>query len=491
MQFRLNFLLKYHTFNLLFFLFSFVFLIVKLSLKNYNMMKKRNQLTIALVAISLLVILYFLIDENTAYQIVKLKGANVYSNLSKSYMTWMVGNNSDSISAMPLCENDIIYLVFDDDEKEYCYRHQRKDGRILEFKIKNSMLFLNDKLISIHITDDEELNNWQEIISPETIKDLRSVFISDELSEANMKLLTRLSELKPGIGIYIDSPSGETDKVLELFNPSWVMDFDKAYSAEAIQAINQSPKLDLLRIDAELNDPDEFTGLKRLRTLFIEHYDQSATGQEFKLPARLRTLIISESGVKNLEFLKNCRQLRELGLIDCESLNDISALRSLPGLTSLHLIACDSLRDIHTAGKIKGLKWISFPNRIGQQEFDSFLSENQSIEIIDLIGCDSISNFARMKQLKKLSCLSIHATDVNVDTILQLTNLKFLSLPGKMVEDSATASLLQEKLPETIIVPSAGVCLGTGWILLFIPFLMISGLCMVYLRKMRHGKIIR
>lgn len=454
-------------------------------------MKKSNQLIIALVAIALLVILYFLIDENPAYQIVKLKGANVYSNLSKSYMTWMVSNNSDSISAMPLCQGDIIYLVFDDDEKEYCYRHQRKDGRILEFKIKNSMLFLNDKLISIRITDDEALNNWQEDINPEAVKNLRSVFISDELSEANMKLLTRLSELKPRIGIYIDSQSEETDKVLELFDPLWVMDFNKAYSDKAIQIINQSPEIDLLRIDAELNNPDEFTGLERLRTLFIEHYDQSAKGREFKLPARLRTLIISESEVKNLEFLKNCRQLRELGLIDCESLNDISALRSLPGLTSLHLIACDSLLDIHTAGKIKGLKWISFPNRIGQQEFDSFLSENQSVEIIDLIGCDSIRDFTSMKQLGKLSCLSIHAMEVDADTILQLTNLKFLSLPGKMIDDSATASLLQEKLPGTIIVPSAGICLGTGWILLFIPFLMISGLFMVYLRKMRHGKINR
>ncbi len=454
-------------------------------------MKKRNQLIIALVAISLLVLLYFLIDENPSYQIVKLKGARIYNNLSKSYMTWMVGNNSDSISAMPLCENDIIYLIFDDDEKEYCYRHLRKDGTTLDFKIKDGMLFLNDKLISIHIDDDEEPNAWQENITPEAIKNLRSVFISDELSEANMKLLTRLSELKPGIGIYIDSPSGETDKVLGMFNPLWLIDFNKAYSAEAIQVINRSPKLDLLRIDAELNNPDEFTKLKRLRTLFIEHYDQSATDQEFKLPASLRTLIISESGVKNLGFLKNCRQLRELGLIDCESLNDISALRSLPGLTSLHFIACDSLRDMHTAGKIRGLKWISFPNKISQQEFDSFLSENQSVEIIDLIGCDSIRNFTRVKQLEKLSCLNIHATDISVDTILQLTNLKFLSLPGKMIDDSATASLLREKLPETIIVPSAGICLGTGRILLFIPFLLISGLCMAYLRRMRHEKINR
>jgi hypothetical protein len=452
------------------------------------MMKKKNQLIVALVAIALLIILYFLLEENRTYQIVKLKGANIYSNLSKSYMTMMVGNNSDSISAMPLYEDDIIYLVFDDDEKEFCYRYQKKDGKILEFKKKNFMLLLNGKLISIHITDDKELNSWLESINFETVKDLRSVFLSDEISEANIKSLNRLSEFKPDIGVYIDSQSGETDKILRQFNPLWLIDFNKAYSPEAIQIINQARKLDLLRIDAGLNDLNEFTNLSRIKILFIENFDQPSADQNFKFPERIRTLIISESGIRNLDFLKSCNRLRELGLIDCKSLTDIRAINSLPGLHSLHLIACDSLKDINVAGQIKGLKWISFPGGINQKGFDLFLSDNPSVEVIDLIGCDSIRNFIRMKELRRLSCLNIHGMDVNVDTIIQLTNLKYLSLPEKIMDDSASVSLLREKLPEAIIVPNTGICLGTGWILLFIPFLIISGLCVMYFRKLGHEK---
>ncbi|MBN2213029.1 MAG: leucine-rich repeat domain-containing protein [Bacteroidales bacterium] len=451
-------------------------------------MKTRKQLIIALVAIALLVILYFLIDENTSYQIVRLKGANVYSNLSKSYMTWMVGNNSDSISALPLCQNDMIYMLFNEDEKEFCYRYQRKDGNILEFKREDFMLLLNDKLISIHITDNVNLNNWLENISFMAVKDLRSVFISGEIPEANIRYLTRLAELKPDVGVYIDSPSGKTDRVLELFNPSWLIDFNKSYSTEAIRIINRSRKLDLLRIDADINSMEEFANLNRLRILFIENFNQPSAGQEFKFPERLRTLIISESGIRNLDFLKNCNNLRELGLIDCESLTDISALNSLAGLTSLHLIACDSLQSVSAAGRIKGLKWISFPNRIDQQEFDLFLSGNRSIEVIDLIGCDSIKDFTRVSGLKRLSCLSIHAMNVPADTLIQLTGLRYLSLPGEIMEDSLKVSLLKEKLPEAIIVPSAGICLGTGWILLFIPVLLISGLFVMQLRKTGHGK---
>ena len=451
-------------------------------------MNKKNQLIVALIIIALLALLYFLIDENHTYQIVKLKGANVYSNLSKSYMACMVGNNSEGISAMPLCENDILYLVFEEDEKEFCYRYQKKDGNNLEFKKKNFKLLLNNKLISIQITDDEELNNWLENLTLDSVKDLRSVFISDEISGVNMKHLARLSELKPEIGVYIDSQAEETDSVLKLFNPLWLIDFNKAYSPEAIQVINRSGKLDLLRIDANLNNLNEFTNLNKLKILFIQNLDQPETIRELKLPKGLRTLIISESGISSLDFLNGCNHLRELGLIDCESLTDISALNSLPMLNFLHLIACDSLHAIHAADQIKRLKWMSFPDGIDQQEFDLFLAGNQFIEVIDLISCDSIKSFTRLKELKQLSCLSIHAMEVHIDSVIELTNLKYLSLPGEIMDDSASVSLLKEKLPETMIVPSAGICLGTGWILVFIPLLIISGLCVIHFRKTGYGK---
>jgi hypothetical protein len=454
-------------------------------------MKRKNEIIITLVLVASLVVIYLLLSKNQSNRIVKLKGANVYSNVSKSNMTWMVGNNSDSISAMPLVENDVVYMVFDEDKKEFCYRYRKSDGLMLEFRIHHFMLLLDNKLISIKVINDEELNSWLENVSNEAVKDLRSVFISDEISGVNMKYMKRLSELKPEIGIYIDNQSEETDTLLKLFRPLWLIDFNKKYSPEAIQLINQSKKLDLLRVDADMNDLNEFADLTSLKSLFIQNLNQPQPGQELKLLKWLKTLSISESGIKNLDFLKTCHHLRELSLIDCESLSDISALSDLPRLRTLNLLACDSLKDINVTSQIPGLKWISFPNGIDQKEFDAFLNSHKSIEIIDLIGCDSIVNFAGMKELKKLSCLSIQGMDPDIESILQLTNLKYLSLPEKITDDSASISLLKEKLPETIIVPSAGICLGSGWILMFIPFLLISGLCVIHFRKTGYGKNIR
>lgn len=451
-------------------------------------MKRITQIIVALVLVTAIIVLCMLLIKKYSYQIVKLKGANIYSNFSKSYLTWMVSNNSDSISAMTLCDNDLIYMLFDEDETEFCYRYHKSDGLMLEFRIQHFMLFLNDDLISIKITDDDELNSWLENLSQEKIKDLRSVFISDDFPAENPEYLTRLSELKPEIGIYIDSQSEKTDSILMLFKPLWLIDFNKKLSTKAVQIVNQSKKLDLLRIDTELNDPDEFSELTSLEILFIQNLNQPEPGEELKILKGLRTLNISESGIRNLEFLGTCDNLRELSLIDCESLTDISALNNLPRLESINLIACDSLKDMHVIEKVKGLKWISFPNNIEQQEFDLFLSDHQSLEIIDLIGCENIEHFKQMKELKQLSCLSIHGMEVQIDSIIQLANLKYLSLPEEIMDDSENVSLLNENLPETIIVPSSGICLGTGWIMLFIPLILITGFIVSYFIKMRYGK---
>jgi hypothetical protein len=401
----------------------------------------------------------------------------------------MAGNNSDSISAMPLCENDLIYMLLDENEAEFFYRYRKSDGAVLEFSMQHFMLFLNDKLISIKITDDDELNSWLKNLSHEKIKDLRSVFIIDEISGVNMDYLTRLSELKPEIGVYIDSKSEKTDSILKLFKPLWLIDFNNKLSSEAVQVVNHSEDIDILRIDAEVNDLDEFSELTSLQILFIQNLDQPEPGKESDLLKGVRTLSISESGINNLEFLSTCHNLRELSLIDCESLTDITALNNLPGLKSINLIACDSLKEVNVIDKVRKLKWISFPNNIEQQEFDLFLSDHRTLEVIDLIGCENIEHFKQMKELKHLSCLSLHGMEIQIDSIIQMSNLKFLSLPAEMMDDPVNASLLKENLPETIIVPSTGICLGTGWILLFVPFILITGLIVSYFRKMRYEQI--
>jgi hypothetical protein len=58
-------------------------------------------------------------------------------------------------------------------------------------------------------------------------------------------------------------------------------------------------------------------------------------------------------------------------------------------------------------------------------------------------------------------------------SVKSLKNLKFLSLPLELTEDSLTRAELQNALPGTRIVANQGFCLGSGWLLLIIPLILL------------------
>jgi hypothetical protein len=58
-------------------------------------------------------------------------------------------------------------------------------------------------------------------------------------------------------------------------------------------------------------------------------------------------------------------------------------------------------------------------------------------------------------------------------SIKSLKSLKYLSLPDKMLKDTLLKADLKRSLPGTIIVANHGFCLGTGWLLLIIPLLLV------------------
>jgi hypothetical protein len=55
----------------------------------------------------------------------------------------------------------------------------------------------------------------------------------------------------------------------------------------------------------------------------------------------------------------------------------------------------------------------------------------------------------------------------------QLQQLKLLSLPSDAFEDSVGIAGLRRSLPNTAIIPNDGACVGSGWLLLLIPFVVL------------------
>ncbi|MCX6260704.1 MAG: hypothetical protein NTY95_07695, partial [Bacteroidia bacterium] len=64
-------------------------------------------------------------------------------------------------------------------------------------------------------------------------------------------------------------------------------------------------------------------------------------------------------------------------------------------------------------------------------------------------------------------------TITDIASIKNLKTLKYLSLPGDFLDDPVNKTEIQKSLPGTRIAANEGFCLGSGWLLLIIPLVLI------------------
>jgi len=84
------------------------------------------------------------------------------------------------------------------------------------------------------------------------------------------------------------------------------------------------------------------------------------------------------------------------------------------------------------------------------------------------------------KNLKYLTVIGKVGQD---STLHSLNHLHYLSLSDDFLKDSVNVAKVKRALPNTIIVPNSGACLGSGWLLLIIP---LAGLWFYFLKLKTH-----
>jgi hypothetical protein len=110
---------------------------------------------------------------------------------------------------------------------------------------------------------------------------------------------------------------------------------------------------------------------------------------------------------------------------------------------------------------------------VTREQFNSFIDTHPDLEVIELTGNDKIDNLQSLSKLSKLYGLTISDTITDVESIKNLKNLKYLSLPSDFLDNPVNKAEIQKALPGTSIVANEGFCLGSGWLLLIIPLVLI------------------
>ncbi len=444
-------------------------------------MKKISLIVVAIILIIIIGIYIGTDKKNEQFKIVKLSGGNAYANFTKSDFSWTAGPDKDSVSALPLIDGDLLY-IFAENEELPLYRYRESDGDYLKFRWDDFRLLLNDRIIALDISENGLLYSWLDNINAEEVNDLRYIAISGNFTEAGLPYLKKLAGIKPETGIFFRDESPVAGEILEIFKPAWLAAPDCDFDNKIRNRIAGLRSLKLLYIDAGNWDLSTISKLKNIETLVLTNLHQPDTNN-YIINKKLRSLSIMESDITNISFLDNLKDIVGLNLSNCDMITGINPVQKFTNLKCLSLINCENLADIEILNSLTSLRWLSFNPGITEEEAGILAGHLKKIQVVELISCKNIKNAAVLEQMKDLSCLSVYNTDIDISSLYGLKGLRYLSLPDSIYADPIQLAQVQDKIPNCVIVPSHGLCLGSAWLLLMIPALIICRIAAILIRK--------
>ena len=447
-----------------------------------------RKLILIIAVIALLISTGYFVIKNyrsDKYKIVKLKGGDAYTNFARSDFEWITGADVDSISALPLYDGDLIYVLSDSDELPF-HRYKEEDGNYLDFYLDDFLLFMNGNVVAFELSEDENFMDWLKEIDSQDIHDLRYISVTTYSSDTHYPYLKKIARIKPDIGLFIAEDITDLGDILDLFDPVWIAAGGCQFDEKTKKKLSNEKNLELLYIGEDSWDLNMLSKLPKLETLILIETSLPENNEPLVKNNNLKSLTIMKSGIRDISSLGSLTNLTELNLLDCDSLTSINSIDKLKNLQCLSLINCENLKDIEVLEKMPSLKWISFNPHITEKELDDFIKDHKSIEVVELISCMNISDIRPFKKLKKLSCFTYFETDIDLNSVYELKGLEYLSLPDSIYADVLNIEKIQEKNPNCVIVPNAGFCLGSGWLLLIIPALFASKIILLVIKKHKN-----
>jgi hypothetical protein len=212
-----------------------------------------------------------------------------------------------------------------------------------------------------------------------------------------------------------------------------------------------------------------------LESLIIYEWDP-LPGERLQLSSlkKLKNLTLSESYVTSLQNIEFPESLFSLSLIFCDTLGDIDQFQNLPELRRLNLTLCENVNNLGVLRNLESLRWVSFPVNITQQEFHSLTGNLQQLEVVELTFCKEISDLSPLQQLEQLKVLAVFTENEQLVGLDSLKQLELLILTEELFDDNPEwINELRASLPSTAIVPGSGLCLGSGWLLLLFPLILL------------------
>lgn len=410
---------------------------------------------------------------------VVIESADLKHAVNFSLMAWIAGSKDTASTAVLLRDRDPLFLELSDDNGA-CLPYNWSDGSPVSVTKDEYGTLLNGKRIVIDLSQDEHGVDWLEKADPWEIAGLRAcgleepdVGIGPSLNEA----FDKIHRVRPDMAWSIKG-NEVLCRVLDLFDPSWLMiQRDTSLAFKDMELISKEPNLKYLSCGPFETGKDVALRFPRgLHTLVLSKWDPEKTGPLPEELKSLKALTVLNSAMRKLSWITSLEHLEELHLVSCSQLTDLSALSGMHALKALTLTDCKRVSDLSAIDNLKNLQWLGLPPATSQDQFDAMIQSHHGLQVLELIKCENIDNIKALGSLKQLESLVVLDGSVNHTQLKELKKLRFLVLAEASFEDRADIEAIEKAHPEVLIVQAEPFCLGSGWILLLWPALLMGWL---------------
>jgi len=350
--------------------------------------------------------------------------------------------------------------------------YRESDGPTLKATCKEWNMTLAGKVVSVSLEKGPEGREWLEKAPLPELAAVRFLTLPKEPDAALLPVLKRLATVNPDVSLAAGS-SGVLQQALPLFRPHMlVMGDGDVVDAEARKLMADQPQIETVIVAGEKRGSLDFLPLlKGLRRLMVSDWDVEKAGP---LPANLhalRSIVVFGSAMRDLSALSPApAEVEELSVIGCTGLKDVRSLALRPGLKTLILDGGKGAPDLSSLAGLTQLQWAGLPAGTTQDQFAAFVGAHRNLKILELVGCEQVTDLAPLRDLNALEGLILLGNYKNLEVVRGLKSLRFLGLAAAaFTESPEQIAACRKALPDALVVPVSGFCLGSGWILLLFP----------------------
>lgn len=382
-----------------------------------------------------------------------------------------------------LCGPSLLFVNAQEEGKDnqFLYLYLPEDGNRLDFRIEGDLFYVNGivRAVNIEANNPRNFAKWHESADETALKLIRVILSENTLDPETTKAIQAVRNVNPNTTICIGN--GEwTPPEKPLFFMG-CCESDESGAQEIITRIDftETRVLILEDNDAETLDILSHKAMPNLYRLILSgDHGENTLLEDFPHVKAVTLAVEKES--PNLSPLHNLEELHvmEEVAIDFNQLPNPEALRMLTLMTE----------NISGLEKLTNLEYLNPGERtFSEEELKAMLSSHPNLVYLNLVHAE-IENLEPLRNAKQLEGLIIGqiSDDAMPDftPLKDLRHLRYIGIPDNPSSEMVDA--LRATCPQAMIYLQ-GMCLGSGWLVLFLPLLLILLLLKRNQMKTRDG----